>query len=153
MKDLQNQCARELMEITPQIMQAIRVEMRGKRGADISISQFRSLRFIQKTPDSSLSRLAEHLGLMLPSVSKLVDGLFKAGLVTRQESTTDRRCMTLRLTSSGEAIVDAARANAQAYLAKKMVCYDKSELETIQQSMLLMHRLFEFQCEELPGQD
>ena len=86
MAKLIDTCARELMDTAPKIMQAIRVEMRRGRGSDISIPQFRSLAFIQRNPDSSLSNLAEHLGLTLPSVSKLVDGLVKQKLVIRQES-------------------------------------------------------------------
>ena len=75
MTNLLDTCTRELMDTAPQIMQAIRVEMRRGHGSDISIPQFRTLAFIQRNPDSSLSNLAEHLGLTLPSASKLVDGL------------------------------------------------------------------------------
>ena len=100
MTKLLDTCAHQLMDTAPQIMQAIRVEMRRGRGSDISIPQFRTLAFIQRNPDSSLSNLAEHLGLTLPSVSKLVDGLVKQELVIRQESTEDRRRLTLELTTS-----------------------------------------------------
>jgi len=82
MSKLLNNCAQELMDTAPQIIQSIRVEMRRGRGSDISIPQFRTLRFIQCNPDSSLSNLAEHLGLTLPSVSKLVDGLVKQELLS-----------------------------------------------------------------------
>jgi DNA-binding MarR family transcriptional regulator len=118
MSKLLNTCTYELMDTAPQIMQSIRVEMRRGRGSDISIPQFRTLRFIQRNPDSSLSSLAEHLGLTLPSVSKLVDGLVKQELVIRQESTADRRRLTLVLTQAGASIVNSARASAQANLAK-----------------------------------
>lgn len=142
MTKLLNTCAHELMGAAPQIMQAIRVEMRRGRGSDISIPQFRSLAFIQRNPDSSLSNLAEHLGLTLPSVSKLVDGLVKQKLVIRQESTTDRRCLTLVLTEIGAAIVNSARADAQSNLAKKMVHLSNDELETIYQAMQLLRPIF-----------
>src|SRR5690242_16164818 len=94
-------CAHELMDTAPQIIQAIRAEMRRGRASSISIPQFRTLGFIQRNPDSSLSNLAEHLGLTLPSASKLVDGLVKQKLVTREDSTSDRRRMTLVLTRAG----------------------------------------------------
>jgi DNA-binding MarR family transcriptional regulator len=142
MSELQGRCARELMDTAPQIMQAIRVEMRLGRGADISIPQFRTLRFIQRNPDSSLSSLAENLGLMLPSVSKLVDGLVKADLVIRQESAADRRRLTLDLTMAGEALVDAARENAQARLSTSLNGLCAEELEIIHQAMQLLHPIF-----------
>ena len=135
-------CARELMDTVPQIIQAIRVEMRLGRGANISIPQFRTLRFIQRHLDSSLSDIADHLGLTLPSASKLVDGLVKQKLVNRQESATDRRRLTLGLTQSGESIVNIARANAQASLAKKLSVLSDDELDTVMRAMELLRPLF-----------
>jgi len=142
MSELQDTCARELMDTAPQIVQAIRVEMRRGHGADISIPQFRTLRFIQRNPDSSLSTLADHLGLMLPSVSKLVDGLVKDELVLRRESTADRRRLTLLLTQTGELIVNAARANAQASLAGSLAHLCDEELMVIHRAMELLNPIF-----------
>jgi len=135
-------CAHELMDTAPQIMQLIRVEMRHGRGSDISIPQFRSLAFVQRHPDSSLSSLAEHLGLTLPSVSKLVDGLVKQKLITRQESMADRRRLTLMLTQIGASIVDSARAGAQTSLAKRLEKLSEVELETVCQAMQILRPIF-----------
>jgi MarR family transcriptional regulator for hemolysin len=135
-------CARELMDTAPQIVQSIRVEMRRGRGSYISIPQFRTLRFIQLNPDSSLSHLAEHLGLTLPSVSKLVDGLVKQKLITRKESTADRRKLILMLTKVGASIVDSARAGAQTNLAKKLSGLSDGELETVCQAMQVLRPIF-----------
>ena len=142
MTKLLDTCAHELMDTAPQIVQTIRVEMRRARDLNISVPQFRTLRFIQRNPDSSLSNLAEHLGLTLPSVSKLVDGLVKQKLVTRKTSTTDRRQLTLMLTSSGTSIVDSAIASARSNLAKKMEHLSNDELELISQTMQLLRPIF-----------
>jgi MarR family transcriptional regulator for hemolysin len=142
MTKLLNTCAHELMDTTPQILQSIRVETRRGRGSDISIPQFRTLRFIQRIPNSSLSSLAEHLGLTLPSVSKLVDRLVKQKLIIRQESTADRRCRTLELTKVGATIVNSARDEAQLNLAKKMAHLSDADLETIHKAMQLLRPLF-----------
>ena len=135
-------CARELMDTTPKIMQAIRVEMRRERGAELSIPQFRTLRFIQNNPDSSLSVLAEYLGLTLPSVSKLVDGLFNQELVTRHESTLDRRRLTLALTANGETLVNSARAGAQARFSEILGGLTADELQTVQSALEILKPLF-----------
>jgi DNA-binding MarR family transcriptional regulator len=135
-------CARELMDVTPQILQAIRVEMRRGRGSELSVPQFRTLRFIQVHADSTLSSIADHLGLTLPSVSKLVDGLVKKDLIIRQEAASDRRCISLALTPAGESIVDSARAAAQARLVKKLSCLSPEELETIHKGMELLRPIF-----------
>jgi DNA-binding MarR family transcriptional regulator len=142
MPKLVDTCAHDLMETAPQIVQAIRAEMRRGRGSDISVPQFRALRFIQVHPDSSLSYLAEHLGLTLPSVSKLVDGLVKQKLISRKESTSDRRKLTLVLTTSGASIVDSARTQAQANLTQKIQCLSDDDLGTISKAMQLLHPIF-----------
>lgn len=142
MSKLLDACAREIMDTAPKIMQSIRVEMRRGRGADLSIPQFRTLRFIQRNPDSSLSDLADYLGLTLPSASKLVDGLVKQQLVSRQESTTDRRRLTLVLTQNGESIVNSARDGAQANLQKVLGGLSEDELQTVHQAMELLFPLF-----------
>ena len=142
MEKLLDTSAHELMDTSPEIMQSIRVEMRRGHGLDLSIPQFRTLRFIQRNPDSSLSDLSDHLGLTLPSVSKLVDGLVKQELISRQESASDRRRITLVLTKSGESIVNSARASALANLAKILSCLSNEELKTIHQAMELLQPLF-----------
>jgi len=143
MAKLIDTCAQDLMDTAPKIMQAIRVEMRRGLGANISIPQFRTLAFIQRNLDSSLSNLAEHLGLTLPSASKLVDGLVKQKLVIRQESKTDRRRLTLGLTAAGASIVNSARTNAQANLAGKLEGLSLAELEAIHQTLQLLRPLFQ----------
>lgn len=142
MANLLDSCAHELMDTTPKIMQAIRVEMRRGHGSDLSIPQFRSLRFIQRNRNSSLSDLADHLGLTLPSVSKLIDGLVKQGLIDREESTTDRRRLTLVLTQKGESIIDSALASAQAHLSSILSDLSNDELKTIHQALELLNPLF-----------
>jgi MarR family transcriptional regulator for hemolysin len=142
MTKLLHNCARELMDIAPQIMQVIRVEMRRGRGSGISIPQFRSLAFIQRSADSSLSNLADHLGLTLPSVSKLVDGLVKQRLVIRKESIADRRRLTLALTEAGASIVNSARTGTQENLAKKLGGLSSAEVEVIYQAMKLLSPIF-----------
>jgi DNA-binding MarR family transcriptional regulator len=142
MSKLLDTVAQELMDTAPQIVQTIRVEMRRGRGSDISIPQFRAMRFIQVNPDLSLSHLAEHLGLTLPSVSKLVDGLVKQKLVTRKASTADRRKLTLILTQAGALIVDSARAEARVNLAQKLKDLSEADLKTISQAMQLLRPTF-----------
>ena len=142
MSKLPETCAHQLMDTAPQILQSIRVEMRRGRSSDISIPQFRTMRFIQRNPDSSLSDLAEHLGLTLPSASKLVDGLVKQKLVTRKESAADRRRLTLMLTQTGTSIVDSARASARIHLAEKLKHLSDDDLETISQAMQLLQPIF-----------
>lgn len=153
MPEMLETCARELMDTAPQIFQSIRAEMRRGRGPDLSVPQFRTLRFIQRNADSSLSTLADFLGLALPSVSKLVDGLVKQELVNRQESTRDRRRLALVLTPAGEAIVNSARAAAQASLAETLSGFQPDELEMIHRALTLLQPLFQPQGKQNTGKE
>ena len=135
-------CAHEIMDTAPKIVQFIRVEMRRGHGSDLSIPQFRTLRFIQRNPDSSLSILADHLGLTLPSVSKLIDVLVKQGLISRQDSASDRRRLALVLTQNGVTIINSARASAQSHLTRILSCLTNEELRTIHQALELLNPLF-----------
>ena len=95
-------CAQEILEVVPAVMRTIRAELRRHRMADLTVPQFRTLAFIDHKADASLSDVAEHIGLTLPSMSKIVDGLVVRKLVTRQTHPTDRRRMTLALTTRGQ---------------------------------------------------
>ena len=134
-------CARQVMETAPQIFQSIKAEMRRGRSSDLSVPQFRTLRFIQMYTDTTLSSLANYLDLTLPSVSKLVDGLVKQELLIRQEAASDRRCLSLALTPAGESIVDAAREAAQARMEQTLGGLSDGELEIICQAMELLRPL------------
>ena len=142
MPELLDVCSRELMDTVPQVFQSIRAEMRQGRGSDLSVPQFRTLRFIQSHVDTTLSSLADHLSLTLPSVSKLVDGLVHQELVIRQEAAKDRRCLALGLTPAGESIVNSARASAQASLIEKLNCLTSDELEIVHKAMVILRPLF-----------
>ena len=79
-----DECARQILEIVPMVMRAIRTEIRSHRGSELSVPQFRVLIFLNRHEGASLSDIAEHLGLTLPSTSKMIDGLVARNMVTRQ---------------------------------------------------------------------
>jgi DNA-binding MarR family transcriptional regulator len=135
-------CAHQLLDTVPPIMRSIRSEMRSHRGHNLSVPQFRTLTFVNRNPEGSLSDLADHLGLTLPSVSKLVDGLVKQKLITRRESTTDRRRLTLSLTKDGEDILRAARAATQDHLKDVLRELSADELSAIIRGLTLLQPLF-----------
>lgn len=140
-------CAQEIIEVVPQVMRAIRTEIRRHREPDLSIPQFRALAFLNHNAGASLSEVAEHVGLTLPSMSKLVDGLVSRQLVTRQISPTDRRCITLALTEAGQAGLLAARRATQVYLSELLAGLPEAERVTIIQAMQSLRPIF------TPGQD
>ncbi len=79
-------CAEEVLEVVPSVMRFIRGEMRGSRRPDLSVPQFRALGHLRRNAGTSLSALAEYLGLTAASTSTLVDGLVRRQMVSREPS-------------------------------------------------------------------
>lgn len=135
-------CAREVLEVVPFIMRVIRAQMRSYSAPELSVPQFRTLAFLNRNPGSSLSDVAEHIGLTLPTMSKLVDSLVMHQLVTREVSQADRRCIILGLTSAGQTTFQAARQATQIQLAQLLAGLTDSERETITQAMQILRPVF-----------
>ena len=133
---------RELLDIVPVIMGAIRSEMRSRRTADLTIPQFRAMLFIDRNPGCSLLAVAEHLGLTPPTVSKMVDKMVYNHLVKRVPSTTDRRMIVLTLTPEGQPILEVARNGTQAHITEILAALPANKLDVIHQAMNLLSLLF-----------
>ncbi|HTP06893.1 MAG TPA: MarR family winged helix-turn-helix transcriptional regulator [Anaerolineae bacterium] len=135
-------CAQEILDVVPVVMRTIRAELRRHRAADLSVPQFRTLAYIDRNADASLSDVAEHIGLTLPSMSKIVDGLVTRKLVTRQTAHDDRRRMTLALTARGLNALETSRAATRACLAEDLSVLTERERETIKQAMQILRPVF-----------
>lgn len=136
-------CAREVLEAVPLAMRVIREHLRKHGARVLSVPQFRTLLFLSRNRGSSLSEVAEHIGLTLPSMSTLIDGLVDRSYAVRQTDPSDRRRMTLTLTERGEATLQSAREATQAYLAEKLNRIPETDRKTIVASMQILKHVFE----------
>jgi DNA-binding MarR family transcriptional regulator len=109
-------CAQELLDTVPLVMRIIRSHMRRHRSG-LTVPQFRTLCYVDSTTGSTLSEVADFIGLSLPAMSRLVDGLADKGMIKRRPCHDDRRVVRLSLTPSGQSAIRGARALAQAKLA------------------------------------
>ena len=142
MSKLLEETSRQVLDTVPLVMRTIRTEFRNQRSGDLSVPQFRTLAFINGNDGASLSSLANHIGLTLPSMSKLVDELVNRGLVDREEYRQDRRRICLRLTSQGKNELEVVHNHTQAFLAGKMSSLTNEELTTIARSLQILNDLF-----------
>src|SRR5579884_2450777 len=94
-------CAAQIIEVVPLVMRRIRAFMRAQRTPQLSVPQFRALGYVRRHPGTSLSAVAEHLGLSPAATSRLFDTLVDQTLVERHTSAEDRRFITLHLTGQG----------------------------------------------------
>jgi len=136
------QVASQVFEVVPGVMRSLRAQMREAREGDLSVTQFRVLGFIDRHKGTSLSDVADHIGLSLPSMSKIVDGLVTQRLVGREFDRADRRRMTLTLTPRGRSVLEAARAETRTAVAKSLGGLTPDELATVGAAMEILRPLF-----------
>ncbi|HUI69553.1 MAG TPA: MarR family transcriptional regulator [Spirochaetia bacterium] len=137
-----NECARELLDVVPSVMRFIRTEMRRHRALGLSVPQFRTLVYIERTGGTSLVGVAEHLGLTPPSACKIVDGLQGRQLITRTQSPEDRRMVTLQITSGGKQALADARGETQKSLTSVLSALSQHELLAVTRSMEILRTAF-----------
>jgi DNA-binding MarR family transcriptional regulator len=135
-------CARQLMETVPMVMQYIRRQMRNLRMHDLSVPQLRTLYFVSLHERPSLSDVAEFIGLSLPSMSRLVDGLVKKSLLTRTSCPNDRRHIRLGITELGQTALDASWKGTHTRLAEEVATLNQGDRTTIIAAMETLRGLF-----------
>ncbi|HEX5245272.1 MAG TPA: MarR family transcriptional regulator [Tepidisphaeraceae bacterium] len=135
--------ARELMDTVPAIMQFIRRHMRALRGQELTVPQIRTLYVVNRAQRPSLSQVAEHIGLSLPAMSRLVDAMVRKGLMTRNACAEDRRHIRLALTTKGRAAMDAAWQGTHAELASELTSLSPEQRGAIASAMIALRPVFD----------
>ena len=77
---------------------------------DLTLGDYQVFVYLSEAPNRSMRMcdLADLLQLSPSGLTRRLDGLVKAGFVTREPSTDDRRVMLATLTPSGFAVLEAA---------------------------------------------
>lgn len=81
-------------------------------GHAVTQQQYNVLRILRGAPPEGLARneIRDRLLTRMPDVTRLLDRMEAAGLVTRERSAEDRRQTATRLTRKGRRVVDALDA-------------------------------------------
>ena len=93
-----------LMRARERVMEPIR-KMLTESG--ITEQQWRVLRVLSEHGAMDPTRLAEKASLLLPSVTRIVQGMLDKGLLTRTQDQVDRRRQILEIKAKGQGIIDA----------------------------------------------
>ncbi len=136
------ECAHEVLDVVPVVMRVVRNKLREHGAQLLSVPQFRTLSFISRNNGASLSEVANHIGLTLPSMSTLVDGLVTRNFVIRRTHEDDRRRMDLTLTEHGEATLRSARKETQEYLKQRFTGLSESERGTVVKGLRILRQVF-----------
>ena len=104
---LRDQAIDRFWETVPPLWNTVRSHIRVTATAnfDITVEHFHILRFVRKGTES-MSELAAAKNISRPAMSQAVEVLVKKGLLTRIQSTQDRRYVELALTEAGNQLLD-----------------------------------------------
>jgi DNA-binding MarR family transcriptional regulator len=115
------------------VTQAFWVELR-RSGQTIEMSQWATLRRIGRNP-CTMSELARHKGVGLPTISKSVDMLVRRGWAERWVDKSDRRQTLVRLTASGRRVLDKCRRALEEFLDARLASLTAAERNEIDRSL------------------
>ena len=88
----------------------------------------------------AVRELAEQAGVQSPTATRMLDGLEKAGFVTRSPSRRDRRMVDIRLTPEGKRVVGARREQIDDWRRRLYEAMPEADRE---QAARLLRRLTE----------
>ncbi len=132
-------------------MRALRAEIRHRRPGELSLPQFRTLVFLREHPGSSLTELADQLGLLPSSASKIIDVLVGRGLADRQIDPTDRRRTILSITEAGQTEFTGVCATLQHLLTERLSALPAERCQAIRDAMRDLHLLFTAGSDPVPA--
>ena len=89
---------------------------------DLGLSEFEILDLVweSNTPECTMRDIVDLTPMTQSALSRVVDRLTRAGLLKREECTTDRRSMFVALTSEGAAVHSKARKVYREVLANEL---------------------------------
>lgn len=143
-KELQEQAVERFWETVPPLWKFVRSHIRDTATAksDITVEQFHMLRHVRRGA-VSVSELADAKGISRPAISQAVDVLVRKELLTRVQSTRDRRYVELALTEEGGELLDTVFKENRSWMKERMNVLTKEELETIAKAMESLKKILD----------
>lgn len=140
---LREQVIDRFWETVPPVWNFVRSHIRATATGnfDITVEQFHVLRFVRR--GMSISELATAKNISRPAISQAVDVLVNKGLVTRAQSTQDRRYVELTLTSEGDALLDAVFKETRGWMKERMSKLSAEELGIISKAMEALKKILD----------
>lgn len=136
-------CAAKIMETIPLIMRTIRSDMRAQGSTTLSVPQFRTLAFLDRTPGASLSAVADHLGVTSATASATTERLVQRDFVDRRHDPQERRRVILHLTDAGKQHLQEARSQTRTHIATLLESLTDDQVSLIEDGLTLLKQVFE----------
>lgn len=134
-----NQNTNELADTIFQVFRLLKGQMSFNNDITyLSILQIHAIIFLHQKENASMSDIAEHFKIELPSATSLVEKLYKKNLIVRNEDEKDRRLVVISLSEEGKKLVKQAMSDRRKKLEKMLEYFtekERSELLNILQKL------------------
>jgi DNA-binding MarR family transcriptional regulator len=131
-------------ETFPPVWNKIRTNLQAIVGEhfDITVEQFHVLRHVRKGR-RSVSDLALEKRISRSAVSQAVDTLVEKGLLSRLQSTRDRRWVGLELTPTGDALLSAVFCENRCWMKARLARLSAEQMDGIMDALQLLKQTFD----------
>jgi len=120
-----------------------RLRGRDAQRPGLSYSQYAVLRVLADGAEHTAGELATAADLTPASITKMLDGLSRVGLLERVPDPSDRRRVGVRITADGRAALEAKNRQVNAAWAGVLEDADPSEVEAMAAAMRRLAALFD----------
>ncbi|MBN8554129.1 MAG: MarR family transcriptional regulator [Deltaproteobacteria bacterium] len=127
--------SKKLLEILPPIVHKLRTIARTSVKGKVTLAQFRILAQINSGV-KTVGEMAELQAVAQPTMSKMVDGLVRRGLVKRNFAVQDRRQIHLVLTKKGLSTYQHGRGAVEVYLSQEMRTLSEKERASLAEALI-----------------
>ncbi len=100
--------------------------------ANLSMLQMQALFFVATNPNSTMSEIAKHFAIELPSATSLINKLYKIKLIERKREKEDRRKIYIVLTKNGVQLLKEAKKIRKQNIEKILSYLSQEEKEQMQ---------------------
>jgi DNA-binding MarR family transcriptional regulator len=130
--DVQTDTRPTMLYLVKQLELAVRAQLDDVlRPASITPLQYTALTVLERRSDLSTAELARNAFVTDQSAADMIAALEDRGLILRHADQVDRRRRVLRLTDSGQSLLDQVRADVEAVEARMLAPLAADEAESL----------------------
>lgn len=120
------------------VIRIVRAAIERGHTTELTMTELHALAFLASVPGASLSEVSAHLGLRMPTTSKVVEGLVQQGRVARKSVPGNRRKLALHVTAAGRKVMTSAARPGVAAVAELLAQLSAQERRSVEKAMSLI---------------
>lgn len=109
--------------------------------ADLTLTQVSALAIIWREGPITAGDLAQREQVRPPSITRVVDGLEKAGVVVRKDNPSDGRQVLVEITPEGASRMESYVESRQAWLAQQLAELSVKDREILHRAAAILDHL------------